>query len=61
MIAGWVNVLMEVGVCLCMPHELSLGQWTTVKKLVGTGYFRIRAWDGLNRESVSEVRSFTVQ
>jgi len=34
-----------------------------VKKLVGagTGYFRIKAWDGLSRESVSEVKGFTVQ
>jgi len=26
----------------------------------GTGYFRVRAWDGLKRETVSEVRSFTI-
>lgn len=34
-----------------------------VKKLVGTGtgYFRIKAWDGLKRETASEVRAFTVQ
>jgi len=60
---GWVNVLMEVGVCLCMPLELSLGQWTTVKRLVGkeTGYFRIKVWDGINRETVSETRMFLVK
>jgi len=46
-----------------LHKSLSPSQWTTVKKLVGTGigYFRIKAWDGLNRESVSEVRGFTVQ
>jgi hypothetical protein len=38
-------------------------QWTAVKKLVGTGtgYFRIKAWDGINRETISEVRTFTIQ
>jgi hypothetical protein len=38
-------------------------QWSIVKKLVriGTGYFRIRAWDGINRETASEVRSFIIQ
>jgi hypothetical protein len=43
--------------------SLSASQWSSVKKLVGTGtgYFRIRAWDALNRETVSEVRSFTVE
>jgi C1A family cysteine protease len=37
-------------------------QWNTVEKLVGTGtgYFRIKAWDGINRETVSEVRWFTI-
>jgi hypothetical protein len=41
---------------------LSSFQWSSVKKLVGTGtgHFRIKAWDGMNRESVSEVRSFTI-
>jgi hypothetical protein len=27
----------------------------------GTGYFRIKAWDGINRETVLETRSFTIQ
>jgi len=45
-----------------LQKTLSAGQWSSVKKLVegGTGYFRIRAWDTLKRESTSEVRSFTV-
>lgn len=63
MIVELVNVLMEVGVCLCIPIELSFGQWTTVKKLVGTGtgYFRIKVWDGLNGETVSETRMLLVK
>jgi C1A family cysteine protease len=42
---------------------LSSFQWNSVKKLIGTGtgYFRIKAWDGIKRETVSDVRSFTVQ
>jgi hypothetical protein len=41
---------------------LSSFQWNSVKKIVGTGagHFRIKAWDGINRESISEVRSFTI-
>jgi hypothetical protein len=41
---------------------LSSFQWSSVKKMVGegAGYFRIRAWDGINRESTSETRSFTI-
>ena len=48
---------------IALHKNLSSSQWTSIKKLVGTGtgYFRIKAWDGLNRESVSEIRSFTVQ
>ena len=46
-----------------LSKTLSSSLWTAVKKLMGTGkgYFRIKAWDGLNRETVSEVRSFTIQ
>jgi hypothetical protein len=38
-------------------------QWNAVKKLVGTGtgYFRVKAWDGINRPTVSETRSITIQ
>jgi len=44
-------------------RTLTSSQWTAVKKLVGTatGYFRISAQDGIKRESVPDVRSFTVQ
>ena len=42
---------------------LTSSYWTAVVKLVGNGpgVFRIRAWDGMKRETVSETRSFTVQ
>jgi hypothetical protein len=46
-----------------LDKTLSSSQWSSVKQLAGTGtgYFRIRAWDGLGREILSEVRSFTIQ
>jgi hypothetical protein len=45
-----------------LQRTLTSWQWTTVKKLVGggAGYLRIKAWDGINRETLSEVTSFTV-
>jgi hypothetical protein len=44
-------------------RTLTSSQWNAVKKLVGaaTGYFRIRAWDSIKRETVSDERSFIVQ
>jgi len=35
----------------------------TVKQLIGAGigYFRIKAWDGIDRKTVSEIRSLTIQ
>jgi hypothetical protein len=37
-------------------------QWEAVWNLVWTGgYFRMKAWDAINRETVSEVRSFIIQ
>jgi hypothetical protein len=46
-----------------LQKRLTAAQWNAVKKLVGsgTGYYRIRAQDGIKRETVSEVRSFTIQ
>ncbi len=48
---------------ICLQVSGVGSQWSSVKTLVGTetGYFRIRAWDGISRESVSEVRAFTIQ
>jgi len=41
---------------------LSSGQWKSIVKLIGagTGYFRVRAWDGIGRETVSEISSFII-
>jgi hypothetical protein len=46
-----------------LTKPLSSFQWNSIKKLIGTGtgYFRIKAWDGINRETASDVRSFSVQ
>lgn len=46
-----------------LQKTLSSFQWNGVKKLVGTGtgYFRIKAYDAIKRETTSEVRSFTIQ
>jgi hypothetical protein len=46
-----------------LEEPLSSSQWTAVKKLIGTniGNFRIRAWDGINRESDSGPQPFTIQ
>lgn len=43
-------------------HTLRSSEWHAVAKLVGLtrGYFRIKAWDGINRESTSELRSFSL-
>jgi hypothetical protein len=43
--------------------RLNSFQWVIVKNLLGTtgtGYFRIKAWDALNRQTTSEPRSFTL-
>jgi hypothetical protein len=46
-----------------LQKTLTKLQWNAVKTLVGagTGYFRIKAYDGINRETISDVRSFTIQ
>jgi hypothetical protein len=46
-----------------LQKTLTPGQWNAVKKLIGTasGYFRIKAWDGIKRETISEIKSFTIQ
>jgi hypothetical protein len=44
-------------------RTLTLFQWAAVKKRVreGTGYIRIKAWDGINRCTLSAVNSFTIE
>jgi hypothetical protein len=46
-----------------VQKTLSSSQWKAVNTLIGTatGYFRVRAWDGIKRETTSEIRSFTIQ
>ncbi|MGZ6229985.1 MAG: choice-of-anchor Q domain-containing protein [Syntrophales bacterium] len=52
----------DPNVTTSLTKTFSSGQWNSVKKLVGTaGYFRILAWDGINRETISEIKSFTIQ
>lgn len=42
-------------------QTLTWDQWTLVKKKLGTqGYFRVKAWDSINRETISEVRSIEI-
>jgi hypothetical protein len=46
-----------------LSKTVSSSLWSAVKKLVGsgTGYFRIKAWDGLSRITISEVRPFIIE
>jgi hypothetical protein len=42
-------------------HTLTWDQWTVVKKRLGAqGYFRVRAWDTINRETLSEIGSIQI-
>ncbi len=42
-------------------QTLSWDQWTMVKQLLGKGgYFRIKAWDGIYRKSLSDIRFFNI-
>jgi surface antigen len=62
-IKGFVFTTNDPNVETVIQKTLTPGQWRAVKKLVGrgTGYFRIKTWDGIKRETVSEVRSFSIQ
>jgi len=46
-----------------LQETLPKGLWNQVRRLVGSGsgYFRIKASDSMNRDTYSEVRSFTIQ
>jgi Zn-dependent metalloprotease len=45
-----------------VQKTLSSLQWAGITKLLGTGgHFRIKACDGLNRWTVSDVRAFSIQ
>jgi len=62
-IKGFVFTTSDTNLVTALQKVLTKGQWTTVKKLVGsgTGFFRIKAWDGIKRETASVLRSFTAQ
>jgi hypothetical protein len=62
-VKGFVFTIRDPNKEPVLQRTLNSWQWTTVKKLVGggAGYLRIKAWDGMNRETLSEVTSFTVQ
>jgi hypothetical protein len=59
---GFSYTVKDPNVQTTLQETLTPGQWTAVKKLVdtGTGYFRIKGSDGLNRETASEVRTFFI-
>jgi hypothetical protein len=62
-VKGFVFTIKDPNVEAVPKRTLNSWQWTMVKKLVGggTGYLRIKAWDGINRETLSEDYSFTVE
>jgi hypothetical protein len=62
-IKGFNYATKDPNVETTLTKTLSSFQWTAVKKLIGigTGYSRIKAWDGIKRESVSEVRWFSIE
>ena len=62
-ITRFVYSVKDPNIDVTLHKTLSQGQWKVVKKLLGTGpgYFRIKALDALKRETISEVRSFTIR
>jgi C1A family cysteine protease len=53
----------DPNVVVTLQKTLSGLQWNGVKKLIGsgTGYFRIKAYDGIKRETISPIRWFTIE
>jgi photosystem II stability/assembly factor-like uncharacterized protein len=62
-IKGFTVTVKDPNLTATISNASSPASWKSVKKLIGTGtgYFRIRAWDGIKRETISEVREFTIQ
>lgn len=62
-IKGFIYTVKDPNIETTLQETLSAVQWKAVKKLIGTGtgYFRIKAWDGISRNTISEIRSFTIQ
>ena len=61
-IRGFVFTLKDPALQPTFQKTLTFGQWIVVKRLLAPrGYFRIRAWDAMGRESISGARSFNIQ
>ncbi len=62
-IRGFTFTTRDPNIDTVITRTLTSLQWASVKKLIGTGtgYFRITAWDGINRKTISEVRSFIIR
>jgi hypothetical protein len=62
-IKGFIFIVRDPNVEKTLQRRLTPGQWMAVKQLIGagTGYFRVKAWDGIKRETISATRLFTVQ
>jgi hypothetical protein len=60
-IKGFTFTVKDPVVQPTLQKILTSGQWTAIKKLLSpTGYFRIKAWDAIGRETTSNVRSFNI-
>jgi hypothetical protein len=62
-IKSFIFTIKDPNVEAVVKRALTSVQWTSVKQLVGKekGYFRLKAWDSINRETVSDIRSFIIQ
>jgi hypothetical protein len=59
---GFVFTLKDPALHPTFQKTLTSGQWIVVKRLLAPrGYFRIRAWDAMGRETISGARSFNIQ
>jgi len=61
-IKKFIYTVSDPNVTPSFQKTLTLGQWKSIKLLIGTGtgYFRVRAWDGIGRETVSGVSPFII-
>jgi len=58
---GFLSSMKDPNADPVKDKTLSWDQWTVVKKRLGAqGYFRIRAWDTINRETLSEIGSIQI-
>ena len=60
-IVGFTFIIKDPNNEPVLTRTLTRSQWLQVMTVMGrTGYFRIKAWDGLNRQTLSEVRPFKI-